>query len=114
MKVVFIDNQGVVWGYNKYAELAEDLPFAYIVVDEIPESIWNTPIGKQVRYTDDKKFVVEDIPGFQEIGKSSELDRLISRLGIVEAENASLKQANLDNKESIAGLIQLFMSQSKA
>ncbi|CCC85563.1 hypothetical protein PPM_2626 [Paenibacillus polymyxa M1] len=115
IKVVFFHDNGVVWGWNEYIESVDDIPYKYVQVDELPEVVWNTPAGKRVRYTDDKKlFVLEDVPVSQEVDTPSELDKLKARLEKAEVENAALKQADLDNKESIAGLIQLVMSQTDA
>ncbi|MCP3808488.1 hypothetical protein NLX78_14710 [Paenibacillus sp. Lou8.1] len=112
IRVVYLHDDGVVWGWNEYVESVEDIPYKYVQVDELPEVVWNTPAGKRVRYTDDKKFALEDMPVSQEVETPSELDKLKTRLEKAEAENAALKQADLDNKEAIAGLIQLVMEQS--
>lgn len=111
IKVVFFDEAGVVWGWNEYIESKDDIHYQYVEVDELPEIVWNTPVDKQVRYKD-KKFILEDKPTLQGTDESSELENLLARLEKAEAENAALRQADLDNKDAIAGLIQFVMSKA--
>lgn len=111
------DGRLEIWSNDQMVAVTEDgtlkirnpIDGSYRSISEVGRVTSRDVLEKKYK---SEKQEFEDIPVPKAPEKISELDQLKAQMAEMKTQNATLKQADLDNKESISGLIQLLMSKS--